>query len=47
METAYYPADKILVALNNAEEAADCTIQTPDGAMKVHLEGMETKMIQL
>lgn len=47
VETAYYPADKILVALNNAEEAADVAIKTPDGEMKVHLEAMETKMIQL
>ncbi len=47
VETAYYPADKILVALNNAEEPTDTVIQTPEGPMSVHLEAMETKMIQL
>ena len=47
VETAYYPADKVLVALNNAEEAVDTVIQTPNGPLNVHLEAMETKMIQL
>lgn len=47
VETAYYPADQVLVVLNNAEEAVDTVIQTPDGPLNVHLEAMETKMIQL
>jgi len=47
VETAYYPADKILVALNNAEEPTNAVIQTPEGPMSVRLEAMETKMIQL
>ena len=42
VETAYFPADDVLVVFNNAEEPVDCTVHTPDGDVKYHLEPMET-----
>ena len=42
VETAYFPADGMLVVFNNAEEPVDCTDHTPDGDVKYHLEPMET-----
>ena len=42
VETAYFPADDVLVVFNNAEEAVDCTVHTPGGDVKYHLEPMET-----
>ncbi len=45
VETAYFPADDVLVVFNNAEEAVDCTVHTPDGDVKYSLEPMETKII--
>jgi hypothetical protein len=42
VETAYFPADDMLVVFNNAEEAVDCTVHTPCGDVKYHLEPMET-----
>ena len=47
VETAYYPADHILVALNNAEETVSARIHTPDGDMPVTLAPLETRMIKL
>ena len=45
VETAYFPADDVLVVFNNAEEPVDCTVHTPGGDVKYHLEPMETKII--
>ena len=45
VETAYFPADDVLVVFNNAEEAVDCTVHTPAGDVKYSLEPMETKII--
>lgn len=47
VETAYYPADRVLVALNNAEETTSACIHTPGGEVQVELSPLETKMIQL
>lgn len=47
VESAYYPADKTLVALNNSEEAVKASIQLPEGKIDVELQPMETRMIQL
>ena len=47
VESAYYPADKMLVALNNSEEAVKASIQLPEGKIDVELQPMETRMIQL
>lgn len=47
VESAYYPADRTLVALNNSEEAVKASIQLPDGKIDVELQPMETRMIQL
>ncbi len=45
VETAYFPADKVLVLCNRAEEAVDCVIHTPDGDEKYTLTSLETKII--
>jgi len=45
VETAYFPADDVLVVFNNAEEAVDCTVHTPGGDVKYSLAPMETKII--
>jgi hypothetical protein len=45
VETAYFPADDVLVVFNNAEEAVDCTVHTPEGDVKYSLVPMETKII--
>ena len=45
VETAYFPADDVLVVFNNAEEAVDCTVHTPAGDVKYSLAAMETKII--
>ena len=42
VETDYFPADDVLVVFNNAEEPVDCTVHTPGGDVKYHLEPMET-----
>ncbi len=47
VEAAYYPADGMLVALNNAEEEITAAIHTPNGDIPVTLKPLETKMIQL
>ena len=45
VETAYFPADGVLVVFNNAEEPVDCTVHTPEGDVKYSLAPMETKII--
>jgi len=47
VETAYYPADRMLVALNNAEEETTATLYTDHREEKVVLKPLETRMIQL
>ncbi|MBQ7052211.1 MAG: 1,3-beta-galactosyl-N-acetylhexosamine phosphorylase [Clostridia bacterium] len=47
VETAWYPADRVLVALNNAEAETTARIHTPDGGLQVTLSPLETRMIQL
>ena len=45
VETAYFPADDVLVVFNNAEEAVDCTVHTPAGDVKYSLAPMETRIV--
>ena len=47
VETAYYPADHILVALNNAETETSATVRTPQGDVHVTLKPLETKILSL
>lgn len=47
VETAYYPQDRMLVALNNAEAETTATLYTNEGKRKVTLGPLETRMIQL
>lgn len=47
VETAYYPKDRMLVALNNAEAETTATLYTGEGEKKVTLKPLETRMIQL
>ena len=44
VETAYFPADDVLVVFNNAEEPVDCIVHTPNGDVKYSLAPMETKI---
>lgn len=47
VETAWYPADRMLVALNNAEETVSAVLHTDRGEQRVTLEPLETRMIHL
>ncbi len=47
VETAYYPADRMLVAINNAEEETTAVLYTDQGDKTVTLKPLETKMISL
>ena len=47
VETAYYPADRMLVAINNAEEETTAVLYTDQGDKTVTLKPLETKMIPL
>ena len=47
VEAAWYPADRVLVALNNAEETVSAHIHSPDGDVPVTLAPLETRMIKL
>ena len=47
VETAYYPADNTLIVLNNAEEAVEAVIHTPNGDLTVSLSPMETRIMPL
>ncbi len=45
VETAYFPADDVLVLCNRAEAAVDCEVSTPAGVQKWHLEALETRIV--
>ena len=47
VETAYYPADRMMVAINNAEEETTAVLYTDQGDKTVALKPLETKMISL
>ena len=47
VETAYYPASRTLVALNNAEDETSAAIRTPQGDLRVTLRPLETRIISL
>ena len=47
VETAYYPADRMLVAINNAEEETTAVLYTDQEDKTVTLKPLETKMISL
>lgn len=47
VETAYYPQDRMLAALNNAEAETTATLYTNEGKRKVTLKSLETRMILL
>ena len=46
-EAAYYPSDRVLVVVNNADETVETRVTLPEGDMAVTLQPMETKEIQL
>lgn len=43
VETAYFPADKTLVALNNADETVETTVATAFGSVHLRLDPLETR----
>ncbi len=47
VEVAWYPADRTLVALNNAETETTAALHTPQGDITVTLAPLETRMIQM
>lgn len=47
VEAAWYPADRVLVAINNAETEMQANIHTPQGDVAVRLAPLETKMMTL
>ena len=47
VEAAWYPASRVLVALNNADEAVETEIMLPVGSVPVSVAPMETKEISL
>ncbi len=47
VETAWYPKDRVLVAVNNAEAETTAVLYTNQGERKVTLEPLETKIMQL
>ena len=46
-EAAYYPADRTLIVINNAEEEVSCSVSTPGQPLKLTLKPLETKIISL
>ena len=46
-EAAWFPADRTLVVINNSEEPRTTRIKTPDGAVTVSLDALETKIMPL
>ena len=46
-ETAFFPADRVLVVANSSDTGLDTTIRTPAGDMKLHLEALETRLIHM
>ena len=47
VETAYFPTDRTLIAINNAETVVRTQIMTPDGTITLELSALETRMIRL
>lgn len=47
VEAAYYPHSRVLIAVNNANEAVDTMISLPEGSLPVALQPLETKEINL
>ncbi len=45
VETAYFPADDVLVLCNRAEEEVSCTVHTPHGDESYTLSSLETRII--
>lgn len=43
VETAYFPADKTLVALNNTDETVETTVATEFGVVHLQLKPLETR----
>ena len=44
-ETAWFPADKTLVVINNSTQKKSTVVKTPDGDIAVELDGLETKIL--
>ena len=47
VEAAWYPASRVLVAVNNASETVETEITLPEGSLRLCLAPMETKEISL
>ena len=47
VETAYFPADRTLVAVSNAEEEIRTVLHTPSGDREITLSPMETRILPL
>ena len=47
VETAYYPADNVLVAVNNADAPAEARVALPEGEMKLALAPLEMRFCPL
>ncbi len=46
-EAAYYPADRVLVVINNAEEDVETAVSLPEGSIHMAMGPLETCRIQL
>ncbi len=44
-ETAWFPADRTLVVINNSTQKKSTVVKTPDGDIAVELDGLETKIL--
>ena len=44
-ETAWFPADKTLVVINNSNEKKSTVVKTPDSEVVVELDALETKIL--
>jgi len=47
VETAWFPADRTLVVLNNSEETAESTVRCPGGTVSVRLGPTEMQFLRL
>jgi hypothetical protein len=47
VETAWFPADRTLLAMNNSDDPADSTIFCPAGKVPVRLQPMEMQFLSL
>ena len=45
VETAYFPADRTLVAVNQSQETVTATLQGEQGPLTLTLSPLETRMI--